>query len=182
MSRALARSRQLGADLIGIVGILSLFGYAAEAAGLDAIVGGLVALLIVGDEKRFREVEIRDGIAGLTYGVFIPLFFVNVGAWMDPTALLGFDPPVFAVVAVGVIEKVGGSYLGARAAGHPSLEVLVVGVGTLPRAGVELVMITEALAAGVIDRQLFSAVLGLVLATPPLLKRAVRRVDDPRIP
>ncbi|NGM70358.1 cation:proton antiporter [Natronolimnobius sp. AArcel1] len=179
ISRLLAGSRQTGADMIGIMGLLFLFGYAAAAVGLDVIVGGLVAGLIVSSERRFRETEIREGIVGIAYGVFIPLFFVNVGAQMDPTVLLQFDQLVIAVVAVGVVVKVGGSYLGARLAGHPHEEALIVGVGMLPRAGVELVVATTALAAGLIDERLFSAVLALVLvsvlATPLLLKRAIRR-------
>jgi Kef-type K+ transport system membrane component KefB len=186
ISRALARSRQSGADLIGIMGLLFLFGYAADAVGLDAIVGGLIAGLIVGGERRFRDAEIREGIAGIAYGVFIPLFFVNVGAQMDPTVLLRFDPFVAAVVCVGVVAKVGGSYAGARLASHDRDEALIVGVGMLPRAGVELVVVTGALAAGIVDQRLFSAVLALVIvsvfATPPLLKRAIRRAGpDARI-
>jgi hypothetical protein len=47
----------------------------------------------------------------------------------------------------------------------------------LPRAGVEPVVVTGALAAGIIDERLFSAVLALVLvsviATPIALTRAV---------
>ncbi|MEY7851159.1 cation:proton antiporter [Natrarchaeobius sp. A-rgal3] len=179
ISRLLASSRQTGSDMIGIMGLLFLFGYAADAVGLDVIVGGLVAGLIVSSERRFRETKIREGIVGIAYGVFIPLFFVNVGAQMDPSVLVRFDPLVIAVVAIGVVVKVGGSYLGARLARHPPDEAWVVGVGMLPRAGVELVVSTTALAAGLIDERLFSAVLALVfvsvLATPLLLKRAIRR-------
>lgn len=77
--------------------------------------------------------------------------------------------------------KVSGSYLGARVVGHRSDEALIIGIGMLPRADVELVVITGALAAGIIDQQLFSAVLALVLvsvlSTPPLLKRAINRTE-----
>jgi Kef-type K+ transport system membrane component KefB len=181
MAWVLVRFQQPSADLLGIMGLLFLFGYTADAVGLDVIVGGLIAGLIVGSERRFRDVEIREGIVGIAYGVFIPLFFVNVGAQMDPTVLFQFDPLIIIVVAAGVIVKVGGSYLGARVVGHTSDEALIIGVGMLPRAGVELVVVTGALAAGIIDQQLFSAVLALVLvsvlSTPPLLKRAVNRID-----
>lgn len=186
----LSRSRQRGADLIGIVGVLFLFGYAADAAGLDVVVGGLLAGLAIGSQRRFERGKVRTEIGGIAYGVFIPLFFVNVGAQLDPASLLGTDPFVLAVVATGVLAKIGGGYVGARLAGHPGAEALVVGVGLLPRAGVELVVVTSALAAGVVDERLFSAVLALVLvsvvATPVLLKRAVARLDDvdatPRTP
>ncbi|WP_238717471.1 cation:proton antiporter [Natronorubrum halophilum] len=181
VSRVLARFQQPGADLLGIMGVLFLFGYAADAAGLDVIVGGLITGLIVGSERRFRDVEIRGGIVGIAYGVFIPLFFVNVGAQMDPSVLFQFDLLVIAVVTAGVFAKISGSYLSAWIVGHPSDEALIVGVGMLPRAGVELVVVTGALAEGIIDQRLFSAVLALVLvsvlSTPPLLKRAINRMD-----
>jgi Kef-type K+ transport system membrane component KefB len=181
VSRVLARFQQPSADLLGIMGLLFLFGYAADAVGLDVIVGGLIAGLIVGSERRFRDVEVREGIVGIAYGVFIPLFFVNVGAQMDPTVLLQFDPLLITVVTLGVIVKAGGSYLGARIVGHSSDEALIVGAGMLPRAGVELVVVTGALAAGIIEQRLFSAVLALVivsvLSTPPLLKRAINRTN-----
>ncbi len=92
------------------------------------------------------------------------------------------DPFLFAVVVTGVVVKVGGSYLGARIAGQTGNEALVIGVGMLPRAGVELVVVTGALAAGVIDGRLFSAVLALVfvsvLVTPLFLSRAIGRVGE----
>ncbi|XVH33714.1 cation:proton antiporter (plasmid) [Haloferacaceae archaeon DSL9] len=180
-SRFLSRSKQTGGDLLGIMGLLFLFGYAADAVGLDAIIGGLVAGLIVGSESRFRELQVREGITGIAYGVFVPLFFVNVGAQMDPTVIFAFDPLLVTVVCVGVAVKVGGSYVGARAAGHPVDEARVIGIGMLPRAGVELVVSTGALAAGIIDERLFGAILALVfvsvMLTPIALNRAIGRVD-----
>ncbi|MCL7416623.1 MAG: cation:proton antiporter [Halalkalicoccus sp.] len=181
LSGLLARSRQKGADLVAIMGLLFLFGYGADAAGLDVIIGGLVAGLLISSEPRFAQLDVRDGIFGIAYGVFIPLFFANVGAQLDPGVLLIPDALILTVVAVGVLLKVGGSYLGARLAGHSTAEAGIVGAGMLPRAGVELVVITGALAAGIIDARLFSAVLALVFVsvfgTPLLLKRAIGRAD-----
>ncbi|WP_394343710.1 cation:proton antiporter domain-containing protein [Haloterrigena salifodinae] len=78
--------------------------------------------------------------------------------------------------------KVGGSYLGARVAGHSGDESLIIGFGMLPRAGVELVVIAGALTSRIIDQRLFSAVLALiivsVLSTPPLLKHAIQRINS----
>jgi Kef-type K+ transport system membrane component KefB len=186
VSSLFARFRQPNADLLGIMGMLFLFGFAADTVRLDVVIGGLITGLIVGGERRFREIEIRDGITGIAYGVFIPLFFVNVGTQMDPSVLFHADPFVTAVVTGGVATKLGGGYIGARLAGYASEDALVVGVGMLPRAGVELVVITGALGAGVIDERVYSAVLALVLvsvlATPPLLKRTIGRSERSESP
>ncbi|WP_161605584.1 cation:proton antiporter [Natrialba chahannaoensis] len=180
-ARMLGGSNQPNSELIGIMGLLFLFGYAADAVGLDAILGGLVAGLIVGTDRRFRRAQIREGIVGIAYGVFIPLFFVSVGARLDPSALLQFDPFVATVVTAGVGAKVGGGYLGGRLVGHDHADALIVGIGLLPRAGAELIVATSALAAGIIDQRLFVAVLALVLVSvltaPLLLTRAIRRAD-----
>ncbi|MBS1263975.1 MAG: Glutathione-regulated potassium-efflux system protein KefC [Methanonatronarchaeales archaeon] len=177
MSRMLFGSVQRGADFLGIMGVLFVFSYLAEVVGLDAMVGAFAAGLIVGSEERLEELEVREGITGIAYGVFIPLFFVYVGARLDFASVSGMDPLILTVVAVGIAGKLLGGYLGNRLAGGDHGESLVVGVGMVPRTGVELAIVGTALGAGIIDERLFSAVLALVvvsvLVTPSLLHRAV---------
>ncbi|ADJ13809.1 cation:proton antiporter [Halalkalicoccus jeotgali] len=61
LSGLLARSRQRGTDLVAIMGLMFLFAYGADAVGLDLIIGGLVAGLLVGSESRFAELDVREG-------------------------------------------------------------------------------------------------------------------------
>lgn len=181
LSRFVARSSQDGAALVSVMGLLFLFGYAADTAGLDAVVGGLVAGVLVGEQRHYREVEVREGIAGIAYGLFVPLFFVRIGAQLHPAVLVQLDPLVVTAVVVGVLGKVGGGYVGGRIGGYRPADAVVAGVGMVPRAGVELVIASGALAIGIIDERMFTAVLALVvvsvLATPPVLRRAIRRAE-----
>lgn len=180
VSGRLERSEQRGGEFLGIMAILFLFGYGAEYAGLDVTIGAFVAGLVVGEDRRLCGLEVREGVTGVAYGVFIPLFFAYVGARIDPSVLADPTGLILAVIAVGVAAKIAGGYLGSYLSGRGREESLAIGVGLVPRTGVELVIVTTALSLGVIDQEIFSAVLGLVvvsvLVTPSLLARAARRL------
>ncbi|UCE17872.1 MAG: cation:proton antiporter [Gemmatimonadota bacterium] len=54
---------------------------------------------------------------------------------------------------------------------------LVIGIGLIPKTGVELVVISIALSAGIIDQKVFTAIVAMVavtvILTPLLLKQAI---------
>jgi Kef-type K+ transport system membrane component KefB len=183
LSNTLSGSAQRGADFLAIMGILFILSYGADISGLDAIIGAFAAGLIIGSERRFKELEIREGIIGVAYGVFIPLFFAYVGALLDFTAIGKFNIFIFTVVVVGVLSKMSGSYLGSRLTRAGHRESLVIGVGMVPRTGVELAILTAAFSAGIVDERIYSAILALVavsvLLTPSLLKRAISGLGEP---
>jgi Kef-type K+ transport system membrane component KefB len=180
LSALLARSRQLGADILAL-GVLFLVSFGAEAAGLDVTLGALVVGLLVGEDDRLSRVEVREGIVGIAYGVFIPLFFASVGVQIDAGVLTTLDRFVVAVVVLGLASKFVGGFVGNLATGGGAHESVVIGVGMVPKAGIELAIITTALAEGFITQRLFTAltilVLVSVLVTPSLLKAVLRRTE-----
>ena len=70
-----------------------------------------------------------------------------------------------------------GGVIGGRLIKYSMKKSLVVGVGLIPRTGVELVVITIALGAGIIDQKVFTAIVAMVavtvIITPLLLKQAI---------
>jgi Kef-type K+ transport system membrane component KefB len=181
LSALLARSRQLGADILALLGVLFLVSFGAEAAGLDVTLGALVVGLLVGEDDRLSRVEVREGIVGIAYGVFIPLFFASVGVQIDAGVLTTLDRFVVAVVVLGLASKFVGGFVGNLATGGGAHESVAIGVGMVPKAGIELAIITTALAEGFITQRLFTAltilVLVSVLVTPSLLKAVLRRTE-----
>jgi Kef-type K+ transport system membrane component KefB len=179
LSSLLARSRQIGADLLGVLSVLFIASFAAEFVGLDVTLGALVTGLLVGEDERLSRLEVREGIVGIAYGVFIPLFFAGVGARIDLGVLTDLDAFVIAVVTLGLATKFVGGFIGNQIAGGGIGQSIVVGVGMVPKAGVELAIISTALTEGFISRQLFSAlavlVLVSVLVTPSLLQATLGR-------
>jgi len=79
LSSLLARSRQIEADILALFSVIFLVSFSAEAVGLDVTLGALIIGLLVGEDERLSRLEIREGIAGIAYGMFIPLFFSQ--AW-----------------------------------------------------------------------------------------------------
>jgi Kef-type K+ transport system membrane component KefB len=179
LSRALARSEQPGADVLAILGLTFVAAAGSEAVGLDVTVGALVAGLLVGEDDRFSRLEVREGIVGIAYGAFIPLFFAGVGVRLDVGVLASLDPFVAAVVAIGIASKFLGGAVGDLVAGGGPGETVAVGVGMIPKTGVELAIVGAALTEGLITRRLFSAfvllVLVSVLVTPSLLQAVLPR-------
>ncbi|AGN02875.1 sodium/hydrogen exchanger [Salinarchaeum sp. Harcht-Bsk1] len=180
LSSLLARSRQIGVDVLALLSAVFLGSYGAEAAGLDVTIGALVVGLLVGENERFSRLEVREGIVGIGYGVFIPIFFAGVGARIDLRVLSTLDAFLIAVVTLGVVSKFVGGLVGNAIAGGDVGESVAIGVGMVPKAGVGLAIVGTALTEGYVTRQLFSAfvllVLVSVLVTPSLLQIAIRRM------
>ncbi|WP_435075816.1 cation:proton antiporter [Halorubrum sp. HHNYT27] len=181
LSSLLTRSRQLGGEILALLGVVFLGSFSAEAAGLDVTLGALVIGLLVGEDERLSRLELREGIVGIAYGVFIPLFFAGIGARIDLGVLTTLDAFVIAVVAVGLTAKFVGGFLGNLVLGGTADESVAIGVGMMPKAGVGLAVASAALTGGYVSTRLFSAFVVLllvsVLITPSLLQATLRRTN-----
>jgi len=81
-----------------------------------------------------------------------------VGAQIDLRVLTTLDTFVIAVVTFGLAAKFVGGFIGNLIAGGDVHESAAIGVGMTPKAGVELAIISAALAEGLISIRLFSAI------------------------
>jgi Kef-type K+ transport system membrane component KefB len=161
--------------------ILLLFSYAAQMLGLHMIIGAFFAGIILSMHAEFKTKDLEYKIYGISYGLFIPLFFAILGARVDFGALAqgGFLAVAIILIAIGV--KLFGGYLGGLLIGYSSLKSWVVGCGLIPRTGVELVVVAVALEAGLIDDKMFASIVAMVavtvFVTPFLLKFAIGRLE-----
>jgi Kef-type K+ transport system membrane component KefB len=151
-----------------------LYAWAAEAiGGMAAITGAFVAGLMLARSPQRERIE--NGISAIAYGVFVPVFFVNVGLSANARELTGENLLLLAALTVAaVVGKVAGAGYGALLSGFSRREALQLGVGMMSRGEVGLIVASVGIAQGAIDRGVFSAVVGLViittLLTPPLLR------------
>ena len=111
----------------------------------------------------------------ISYGFFVPIFFVSVGLRADVTELDASDIGlVVAISVIAIVSKVLGSGLGARLAGEGFRSSLQIGTGMVSRGEVGLIVASVGLAEGLIDPSGFSVAVLMVLittlATPILLK------------
>jgi Kef-type K+ transport system membrane component KefB len=159
-----------------VVVVTLLYAWAAEAlAGMAAITGAFLAGLLFARTQVRQRIE--AGMHTLAYAWFVPVFFVSVGLNANARALGIADLPfAVLVIAVAVVSKIIGGWIGARAGGLSGAQALRLGVGMVSRGEVGLIVASVGLAAGLIDDAIFATVVLMVLATTiltPIMLRAL---------
>lgn len=120
------------------------------------------------------------GISPLAYGVFVPIFFVNVGLAANARELTADSVWLLLVMSLtAVISKLLGGSLGARLAGFTNREALQLGAGLISRGEVGLIVAAVGVSEGLIGLDVFSIIVGVVivttLITPPILRSLFAR-------
>jgi Kef-type K+ transport system membrane component KefB len=163
-----------------LVAIL-VYGWAAEVlGGMAAITGAFLAGLLLA-RSLLRE-RIEAGILALAYGLFVPVFFINVGLLANLRQLRGESFWLFlGMTIVAVIGKLLGAGGGGLAAGLARSEALQLGIGMMSRGEVGLIVATVGVSQGLVSSEVFSAVVGVVilttLLTPPALRWSFLRTQ-----
>ncbi|MGC8878069.1 MAG: cation:proton antiporter [Anaerolineae bacterium] len=153
-----------------------LFAWAAEfLGGIAAITGAFVAG--VGLARSSQRAEIERGIHTLNYALFVPIFLVVIGLRADMRQLSESDVGLTALLClVAIVSKILGCGLGARLGGMSWRESLRIGTGMISRGEVGLIVAGVGLDAQLIQPNLFTVMVVMVLVTtlitPPLLRLA----------
>jgi len=156
------------------IGFCFIFAWASqEIFGIADITGAFAAGLILSD--NFDKDYIDRKTETLGYMFFTPVFFANVGLRLSFTKI----EPSFIIfgslfVLVGIIGKLIGCGLAARACKYSFKDSLRVGVGMMARAEVALVCAQTGINNGLIDPAITPFLLVLIIitsfATPLVLK------------
>ena len=162
--------------------IMLLYGWAAEELGhMAAITGAFLAGLTLARSPVKDRIE--SGISALAYGLFVPIFFINVGLGTNIRELIGDTFWLFLIMSVvAVISKIVGAGFGAHLSGFSRREALQIGIGMMSRGEVGLIVAAVGVAEGVIPQSTFSAIVGVVivttLLTPPLLRASFNKPKE----
>lgn len=157
-----------------------LFAWSSEAlGGVAAITGAFMAGLFLA-RTSFAD-RIEEGISAMAYGLFVPIFMVNIGLQANLREISG-DLWLFAIVLtlVAIATKVIGSGGGALLAGFNRLDSLRLGTGMISRGEVGLIVASVALSQEMIQQEIFSVVVFMIIVgtlVTPLLLRQVYRED-----
>ena len=160
-----------------------LYAWTAEVLGsMATIIGAFLAGLFFSRSSLKEHIE--RGFSPLTYGVFVPIFFINVGLSADMRQFSASSLGLLAAMClVVIISKVSGAGIAGRLGDLADQESLQLGLGMLPRGEVTLIIATVGIAEGFISTDIFSTAVGLVivttLLTPPVLRRAFAGVAPP---
>lgn len=165
---------------IVLAGVLLLAWSVESLGGVAAITGAFLAGVGLGRSHLRHEIE--RGLSPLAYAFFVPLFLVDIGLRSNardlPGQALWFT---LALLAVAAASKVLGSGLGARLGGFESGAALRMGLGMISRGEVGLIVAGVVVAEGILQADVFTVVVLMVLATtmltPPLLRWAFARQE-----
>jgi Kef-type K+ transport system membrane component KefB len=162
--------------------LVFLIGALAEQVRIATITGAFIAGLIL--SKTPVVGTLKDKISIIGYGLFIPLFFVEMGVRTDVSALAGAGVLAIALVGVAIFDKVAGCGIGALLSGFSFRDSLRIGVGMMPRAEVALVVAAIGIKAGIVTPALFSITVAIVLftslITPIMVKIAFKGAQEER--
>lgn len=167
-----AHHRRLAIVSIAFCFILS---YVAEAFfGIADITGAYFAGLILCNIMELRE-YVAKKINIMNYMFFSPVFFASIGI---KTVLNGMNAEIalfsLVLLAIAVLSKVIGCGLGAKVCGFNGHDSLSIGVGMISRGEVALIVAQKGAAVGLINTNMFPAIVLVVivttLVTPILLK------------
>jgi Kef-type K+ transport system membrane component KefB len=162
-----------------------LYGWAAESYGsMAAITGAFLAGIWLG--RTPAKDHIHNGISTIAYGIFVPVFFINIGLSANIRALTWESGLLLLVMLlVAVISKILGAGVGGLWAGLTRQESLQLGVGMMSRGEVGLIVAAVGIDLGLIEQEIFSAMVGIVilttLITPPLLRLLFTRQPNQQI-
>ncbi|MEU0744474.1 cation:proton antiporter [Streptomyces sp. NPDC006134] len=171
------------APTVAVVTLIVLLGAAAtQAMHLEAVFGAFVCGVLIGTSGE----PVQERLAPLRTTVLAflaPVFFATAGLRMDLSALVG--PTVLAtacaVLAVAILGKFAGAYVGAKLSGLDRWEALALGAGMNARGVIEVVVAMVGLQLGVLGPETYTVIVLVAIVTslmaPPVLRVAMARID-----
>jgi Kef-type K+ transport system membrane component KefB len=165
--------------------VLLTYGLAAELVGqMAALIGTFLAGLMFARTPEKSIIE--QGVSALAYGLFVPIFFINIGLTVNLRSLqLDAIWLILVVTLAAIAGKLLGATAGARLGGLPIFEAFQLGSGMVARGEVTLIIAVVGAKAGLISDGTLSAIVVAVLlstlVTPPLLRIAFSQLksDNP---
>ncbi|MFE3779787.1 cation:proton antiporter [Amycolatopsis sp. NPDC059090] len=158
-----ARRPGLAATLAGTAALAA--GFASESLGLTVIFGACLAGLAL-PRRGTSQWDAAVATTARCAKPFLPLFFVATGLTVFANGV-GAVPwgIAFATVALGVLGKFGGGYLGGRLGAQPPLDSARIGAMLNTRGLTELIILQAGHQTGILATRLFLAFLVMALAT-----------------
>lgn len=162
--------------------IMLAYGIASEYfGGMAAITGAFLAGLMLA--RTHEKERIESGMHALAYGLFVPIFFVNIGLSIDlQTFQLEALFLTVVIIVVAVVGKWLGSGWGARLGGLSRQESIQLGAGMISRGEVGLIVASVGVKDNLVSAEEFSAIVVMVLITtlitPPILRTLFARKED----
>ena len=145
-----------------MIGVVVTF----ELLGLHPIIAGFFAGLVLSESIK-SEILI-DKLRTISYGIFIPVFFVvigmetNIGVFRESYAVVGL---VAIVVSASIATKFLSGWLGGRIIGFSNRDSSIIGLATVPQLSTTLAVVFTAVEIGLLPATLITAMVILSIVT-----------------
>ena len=131
---------------------------------------------VVLNRSRFQQHEVVHHIESLTNAFLAPVFFATAGLRVDLSLLA--DRRVLAwagvVMAVAIVAKFAGAFIGARLAGQSRRAAVALGAGLNARGALEIVIASVGLSLGVFSETAYTVVVIVPLVTSVFAAASLR--------
>jgi len=166
-------------ELRFIIVVLIITALLFELLGIHAIIAGFFVGLFLSEAIKHRLVY--EKIYTISYGIFIPIFFLVIGMKTNLLILLSTESLIItSTIVLGLIfSKFISGFFGSLVAGHPKYESLIIAATTIPQLSTTLVVALIATQFNLFDEILLTSIIILsiitTLITPFLIKFFYRK-------
>jgi Kef-type K+ transport system membrane component KefB/nucleotide-binding universal stress UspA family protein len=184
VDQILRRARSAGgfaSALTATIAVMLILGAITQAMGVEAVLGALVAGVVLGS-SRYQRHDVRRSVEVLSSSIFAPIFFATAGLYVDFAVLLTVRARCgrWPSSPSRRSRSSSGSFVGGRLSGLTSMESLAAGIGLNARGAMEIVLATIGLSLGALNDASYAMIVLLAVATsmgaPPALRPVLRRL------
>ncbi len=154
--------RELRFTVMILIGLVVFF----EFVGLHAIIAGFFAGMIL--SKTMTNSLLKAKLHAISYGFFVPVFFVVVGATTDLSVFAdGLQASLLMLVIIITLmtSKYLSGYIGGKLSGFDDRSSSFIGASVMPQLSTALAVAFLGFGEGILDQELLSAIVGLAIAT-----------------
>lgn len=149
---------------------------------LGSILGGVIVNYSLSKENsiiRKQQKKITEMIEVVTFGFFAPFFYIWIGFNVDLTIFI--RQPYYILFFLGflIFSKVFGSMFGNKLTGGNLKEGFMMGFAMNSKSGLEVIILSLALTATIINQELFSILVGVAflstIISPTIFERLLKK-------
>ncbi len=172
----LTRRFRAMSELPVMLAVAFLSSWATESIGIHAFFGAFFAGVIWPRGAGTRVEEVAAKLEPVAMTVLIPLFFSYTGIRTDLASIGGAGGWTIAIIAVAIVGKAGGAFLGGAIMRFGVRNSLALGILMNTRGLVELIALNVGLDLGILSPTLFSMMVLMALVTTLMTAPLLRRV------
>jgi len=154
--------RELRSIFVILIGTVIVF----ELLGLHPIIAGFFAGLVLSDSIKSNI--LMDKIRTISYGIFVPTFFIVVGAQTDISVFAG-SSGVFVLVALivfgSILSKYVSGYYGARMINFSVPESKMFAISSIPQLSTTLAVVYTALELNLLNQSILTSMVVLSIVS-----------------